>query len=241
MDKCNKCLKSGNVKKMKLCPVPGSDLINFNSELHLCIDCYNELLKSLAFKDCTKEQELSLFERALVIFLNNLPEEGKERVFNHYAYGPFVEFKRKDEWLSENKLKQMIDYEDVISKHKKSKPKGLRAPKIDEGVCSEVYWINGEDGLFLSCPMHDIYDEHHCSQCKHFRTGMRLKNDVCTVEQSKRYKEIRKTELEIKKEQAVSLRTKPKKVSNDSKARSNREKIGSLEFGKRESRGGQEC
>lgn len=237
MDKCNKCLKSGNIKKLKIQPIPGSDLINFASELHLCVDCYNDLLKSLTFNEYSQEQELALFERNLVVFLNNLPEEGQERVFNHYAYGPFIAFKRKDEWLRENKLKQILNYESTISKHKKSKPKGLQTPRLDESVCSEAYWVNNGVGLTLSCPLHDVYDAHHCSQCKYFKTGVRLKNDVCSKEQATRYQKVRKTELEIEKEKQLPLRSKPKKTLKSDKTRSNRNKIGSLEFGKRESKG----
>lgn len=234
MDKCNKCLKMGPVKKLLICAVPGSDFFNFNSELHLCSDCYEDFLQALNFEEYQSKKDKVKYERAFQLYLNNLPDEGKERVFNHFAYGPYIKFKRKKDWLKENEKRKTQSI--VNSKHKKTSPKFTKAPPIDENICSEVYWVQGSNGLDLCCPIKGSFNKSFCIDCPYYKTGNRLKESVYTIEQSEKYNKLRAMELFSQKNPENSnngLKTRPRKRrAGAASSVNNRDKIGSLEFGK---------
>ena len=201
MDRCDKCLKTGNIKKIKIQGNPTSEALNFNSELHLCNECYKEFCSMFDVNEI--QNGVLSSERELLIYLQNMPEEGQEKVFNHFAYGPYIKYKRPKDWIRDNRNCGNI----YIPNRKKILPKGKKVIKSEESQCPESFYIRKGNKDVLCCPLHEELDGKLCELCSY-----KNKNQI--------------QEKESESKDGVHLREKPK-----GKAKSQRDIIGSLEFG----------
>lgn len=219
VNKCNNCSNLGAVKKIKICGDYASELFNFNSELHLCNKCYNEFIKM--FDVDAIENGTFKFKRELMIYLNNMSKEGQERVFNHYAYGPYVKYMRPQDWM--RATDSVFKSGDIV---KRSLPKGKRIPKIDDSICIETFWLDRNGKRELNCPFHEVFNPRICETCQYFNLGPRVRTDLFTEEQARVYSSMRRNQLELQEESKIQLRAKPQ-----DKVQNKRAQIGSLEFG----------
>lgn len=217
MDVCNKCLKQGNIKKICIHANRQSNIFNFSSEIHLCEKCYIEFSEMFDIEDFSNNKSFP-FERELMIYLKSFPVEGQEKILNHYAYGPFIEYKRPDEWIKENSVNENRTFYSNEVRRKRTAPKGKREKETSKN-CSELYWLERNGTNVLYCSIEGDYDEKKCLKCPYNKNRKTKKEDAVVEPNSPR--------SESEERQASTENVDVKKKSQKNKRR----KIGELEFG----------
>lgn len=121
-DLCYKCLKkSNNIKTISIGEMGyGSNFDSFGTSLQLCEDCYAESQKNVSIWDMKIVNNRYEYENQISDFLQSLPLESRELVYNSLAYGANACYTiDSQDW---------IDFELDELPHKKCQRYGLYSP-----------------------------------------------------------------------------------------------------------------
>lgn len=182
---CYKCLKKkDNIHQIDIGSRGyGSYFDNFGTSLYLCDSCYNESTQEApiwnmqALNENDIYDDSYLYDNEMYSYIDNLPLESRELVFNRNAYGSLVDCSMKPQ--------DYIDYELDELPHKKCKQYGLYSPqekaayeeRFPNCECVKIdKYKDGSQGS--SCPYGafgdrdgnvglNMYDE--CYMCSHYK------------------------------------------------------------------------
>lgn len=196
-DICFKCLqKKEEIIKIPLYPLGYESFFdNWGTEIHLCKDCINSCInpsiwdissgtlrtvkKAIAYTDGNSTIETLYYshEDEIVDYINQLPIQSQELIFNRFAWGSSIVPMKPQDW---------IDYQLGTLSHENSKKYGLIS--LDElkayhkrfPVCKYVRILTELDKpIYSSCPFgcegnvdgkcSDIVPPINCYNCEFFK------------------------------------------------------------------------
>ena len=182
---CFKCLKRHSQENIHKIHIPsagyGSCFDNLSTDLQLCDSCYadtdSEWWKFETMSFCESGGTVFKYDDDIRHYLNNLPLQGQELVWNRFAYGACADFKMgSQDW---------IDFELGELPHDNCKEYGIYSPDekkaYEERFPTCQYPINKVfDDYSISCwcpfgafgaeDQHSIEDiSEECYNCKNYK------------------------------------------------------------------------